>query len=152
MPTVVLAFLTWTTVDRKAMIKAAHAAALAGLLPKLAAKGNAELMELAVVATHVHTVLRLGMGCQIPRLVQYLKGGSAFLLNRSVPTTPIRWAGGYDLRSASEHGLPALRRYLDNQGRHHSTPLLMRWSLVKVRDELASRTGLQPLPSAESGL
>ena len=153
MPTLLLAMLTWATWGRAALIKPAHAAALAGLLPKLAEKGGAELTELAVVSNHVHTMLRLGPACDLSRLVQYLRGGSALLLNRLiVGHARIRWAEGYDLRSVDLRSLPQLRQYLDNQGRHHGVPLLVRWSLVKVREEIAVRAGLQPLPHAEAGL
>ena len=153
MPTLLLALLTWTTWGRTALIRPAHAAALAGLLPKLAEKGGAELVELAVVPTHVHTVVRLLPRCDVSRLVQYLKGGSALLLNRLIDGRGrIRWSEGYDLRSTDTASLPRLRRYLDNQGRYHGMPLLLRWSLVKVREELDRRAGLQPLPSAEAGL
>jgi len=139
MPTLMLAMLTWTTWGRTALIRPAHAAALAGLLPKLAERGGAELVELAVVPTHVHTVLRLLTRCDTSRLVQYLKGGSALLLNRLIEGRGrIRWSEGYDLRSTDLHSLPRLRRYLDEQGRHHGVPLLLRWSLVKMREELAS--------------
>jgi REP-associated tyrosine transposase len=153
MPTLLLAMLTWTTWGRTALIRPAHAAALAGLLPKLAEKGGAELVELAVVTSHVHVVLRLAPRCDLARLVQCLKGGSALLLNRLIEGRGrIRWSEGYDLRSTDLHSLPRLRRYLDDQGHHHGTPLLLRWSLVNVREELERRRGLEPLPSAEAGL
>jgi len=159
MPTLMLAMLTWTTWGRAALIKPGHAAALCGLLPKLAEKGGAELTELAVVSSHVHTILRIGPRCDLSRLVQYLKGGSALLLNRLI-TGPgrVRWAEGHDLRSVDLRSLPQLRYYLNNQGRHHGVPLLVRWSLVNVEEEVAARraaaasSGLQPLVSAEAGL
>lgn len=153
MPTLLLAMLTWTTWGRAALIRPAHAAALSGLLPRLAEKGGADLTELAVVSHHVHTILRLGNRCDIGRLVQYMKGGSALLLNRLITGQgQVRWAEGYDLRSTDLASLPRLRQYLDGQGRHHGVPLLLRWSVVKVREEIASRAGLQPLPHAEAGL
>ncbi len=137
MPTLLLATLSWTTRDRAALIKPAHAAALAGLLPKLAEKGGAEVTELAVVANHVHAVLRLGPACDPGRLVQYMKGGSAVLLDRLLGAHGrVQWADGYELCSTDLASLPRLRRCLDEQGRLHGVPLLVRWSVVKVADEL----------------
>jgi REP element-mobilizing transposase RayT len=140
MPTLLLAMLSWTTWGRAPLIKPGHAAALAGLLPKLAEKGGAELTELAVVSNHVHAILRIGPGCDLPRLVQYLKGGSALLLNRVIlGQGRIRWAESHDLRSVDLRSLPQLRYYLNNQGRQHGVPLLVRWSVVKVEEELQER-------------
>jgi REP element-mobilizing transposase RayT len=157
MPTLMLAMLTWTTWGRAPLIKAGHAAALAGLLPKLAEKGGAELTELSVVSNHVHTILRLGPRCDQSRLVQYMKVGSALLLNRLITGQGrIRWAEGYDLRSVDLRSLPQLRYYLNNQGRQHGVPLLVRWSLVNVAEEVAARRRDQQGASApvvaEAGL
>jgi len=137
MPTLLLAMLTWTTWGRAGLIRPAHAAALTGLLPRLAEKGGAELTELAVVSSRVHTVLRFGPQCDLARLVLYMKSGSALLLNRLIAGQgTVRWAEGYDLLSTDLTSLPRLRRYLDDQGRHYGVPLLVRWSLVKVAEEL----------------
>jgi REP element-mobilizing transposase RayT len=140
MPTLMLAMLTWTTWGRAPQIKPGHAAALSGLLPRLAEKGGAVLTELSVVSNHVHTILRIGPRCDLPRLVQYMKGGSALLLNRLIEGQGrIRWAEGYDLRSVDLRSLPQVRYYLNNQGRHHGVPLLVRWSVVNVEQEVAAR-------------
>lgn len=152
MPTLVLAMLSWTTWGRTPLIRPGHAAALSGLLPRLAEKGGAELTELAVVSTHVHAILRLGPCCDQPRLVQYMKGGSALLLNRLITGQGrIRWAEGYDLRSVDLRSLPRLRYYLNNQGRHHGVPLLVRWSLVRVEEELRERRGQASVESPVAG-
>jgi REP element-mobilizing transposase RayT len=140
MPTLILAMLTWTTWGRAPLIKPGHAAALSGLLPRLAEKGGAELTELSVVSTHVHTILRLGPRCELPRLAQLLKGGSAYLLDRLITGQGrIRWSEGYDLRSVDLRSLPQVRYYLNNAGRRYGVPLLVRWSLVRVEEEVAMR-------------
>jgi len=142
MPTLFLAMLSWTTWGRAAQIRPGHAAALSGLLPRLAEKGGAELTELAVVSTHVHAILRLGPRCDASRLVKYMKGGSALLLNRLITGQGrIRWAHGHDLRSVDLRSLPQLRYYLNNAGRRHGVPLLVRWSLVRIDEELKERRG-----------
>jgi REP element-mobilizing transposase RayT len=124
-----LVFITWTTHDRARLIDADVAAELKRLLPVLASKSGASLVELAIVETHVHTVLSLGRAFDIAVLAQSLKGASCRLINQAVPRRrPLRWASGYDLHSVSRRSMPAVRRYFDQQGVHHHETLFVRWT------------------------
>ncbi len=125
-----LVFITWTTLDRARLIDSQVAAELKKLLPVLASKAGATLVELAIVETHVHTVLSLGRAFDIAVLVQSLKGASCRMVNQVVSRPqPLRWASGYDLHSVGRRNMPTISRYLDGQGAHHNEQLWVRWSV-----------------------
>lgn len=133
MPIDLLALVTWTTRDRESRLDHESAEYLRSLLPLLARKAGADLLELAVTPTHVHAVVSLGARFDAPRLAQELKGASSRLINQRTPgKSPLRWAAGYDLRSIGRRNLPAVCAYLDRQAEHHRMPLLLRWSATRA--------------------
>jgi putative transposase len=138
-----LVHVTWTVQDRAPFVTAAAAEHLVGLLPVLAGKGGGDLLECAVLPTHVHCVVATGPVTALPRLVQYLKGGSSRLVNQAMGGACIRWAAGYDARTIGRIALPSLRAYLDRQAEHHRMALLARWS--------KPATALQGLPVPSPG-
>ena len=142
MPHDLLVHVTWTTYERMPLVTSGVATHLSALLPLLAERGGGELVECAVLPTHVHCVLELGPIIGLPRLVQYLKGGSSRLVNQATPSARLRWAAGYDARTLGRRGLPPLRTYLDRQAEHHDMELLARWS---------RQPALQGLPSPSAG-
>lgn len=130
MPIDMLVLMTWTTRDRAPVIDEAIGRELAALLPKLAAKKGATIIELAIVATHVHVVVSLNGAFDLPVLAQAMKGASGRLINLAYNDTHevLRWAPGYDARSVGRRTLLKIREYFDRQGVHHDTKLLARWS------------------------
>jgi putative transposase len=121
MPAPLFVHLTWTTYRRFPMIREREAAFLSRFLPAEAQRHKAQVIALGMVQDHVHMVLRLPVVCDIPRLVQGLKGASARLANRDAPpsATGLRWAEGYNLRSISPGNVRAAVAYVRAQARRH---------------------------------
>src|SRR5437763_7928606 len=117
MPIHLYALLTWTTRQRETCISPSVADFLERLLPSIALRHRARVLELGIVPDHVHALLQLDSGVDIPRLVQGLKGASARLANRDGVATklPLRWASGYDFRSVSPGALPRVCEYVRRQ-------------------------------------
>src|SRR5436190_20097479 len=67
--------LAWTTLDRKPMIDAATRSFLEEFFKKTAARQDVEIVEVAMLKTHVHMVIRTPPRIDLPRLVQFFKGG-----------------------------------------------------------------------------
>ena len=114
--------VTWTTRDREPRIDAPAAKILERLLPSIARQERAAVIELGIVRTHVHVLMRLDPSTSIPRLMQRLKGGSSALANRELGTTmriSLRWAKGYDLDSVSARALKAVQTYVRDQAIRH---------------------------------
>jgi putative transposase len=114
--------VTWTTRQREPLIDAAAMGILERLLPSIARQERAVVLELGVVRTHVHLLLRLDPTTCIPRLLQRLKGGSSVIVNRERGSTArcaLRWAKGYNIDSISPRAVPAVRAYVRDQAIRH---------------------------------
>src|SRR5690242_4150312 len=121
MPVRLYALLTWTTLRRLPLIHPAGAAFLRRVLPEIARRHATRVLDLGIVANHVHLVLELPPHADIPRLVQGLKGASARIANRDgvMPRAPLRWANGYDLRSLSVGDVRRAITYVRTQSARH---------------------------------
>ena len=114
--------IAWTTRDRKRLIDAPTARFLTRYLPAVARQERAWILELGVVTTHLHLVLRTHPTTSIPRLLQRFKGGSATLANREGHANKgvaLRWAKGYNIETVSPRSLDAVRACVRNQATHH---------------------------------
>ena len=85
-------------------------------------KYDLRILELGIVRTHVHVLLRLHPTTALPRLVQRLKGGSSVIVNRECNSTrlrPLGWAKGYNIDSVSPQTVSQVQEYIRNQTLHH---------------------------------
>jgi len=64
------------------MIDAATRDFLESFFKKTAAKQEVQIVELAMLKTHVHMVVRTPPRLDLPRLVQFFKGGSSYAASR----------------------------------------------------------------------
>lgn len=129
MPRDILLFLTWKTWKSLPLCDERAGQQVSGLLPILAGKEGASVLELAVLADHVHAVVDPGPRSDLPRLLQRLKGESSFLINRDRGSRQrIRWASGYDVRSISRRHLGRVIQYLDGQREHHGANWVLRYT------------------------
>lgn len=136
-----LLFVTWKTFGGLPILDEPWARRLVGLLPELARREEAQLIEVAVVPNHVHVVARSALRVDVPRLAQRMKGASARLLNLDRGTRlPIRWAPGYDARSVSRGDLPRVRTYFDGERTRHRVEWVVRWSDARLDSGLAGRS------------
>ena len=108
MPATIYAHVTWTTRERRPLIDHEAAGLLTRLLPRIARRHGATLLELGMVRDHVHVILLLPPVLDVPRLMQGLKGASSRIVNRDhgrAGPAKLLWANDYDMRSVS-HGDP----------------------------------------------
>jgi REP element-mobilizing transposase RayT len=64
------------------MIDASTKSFLEEFFNKTASKQDVQIIELAMLKTHVHMVIRTPPRIDLPRLVQFFKGGSSFAASR----------------------------------------------------------------------
>ncbi len=121
MPVRLYALLTWTTLRRLPLIHQEAAAFLRRMLPAIARRHGTRVVELGIVRNHVHLVIELPPCPDVPRLVQGLKGASARIANRDglMPSSKLRWANGYDLRSLGVRDLRSAIKYVRSQNSRH---------------------------------
>ena len=112
--------LAWTTLDRKPMIDAATRSFLEEFFKKTASRQDVEIVELALLKTHVHMLIRTPSRIDLPRLVQFFKGGSSFAASRlSENVLGLRWAPEYSSTSVGPRQVETVRNYLRDQPNHH---------------------------------
>src|SRR3989442_14687242 len=110
--------IVWTTRDRVPLIDAGLARFLCSFLRGVASQEHARILEIGMVRTHVHLLVRTRPTTDLARLLQRLKGGSAAIAGKEQHSTEdnrLRSAkGDYD-HSGSPRRLAAGRNYLRAQ-------------------------------------
>ena len=142
----ILVHIVWTTRERVPTIDRAYAAYLSEHLPIIARQERARVLELGIVATHLHLLLRLHPTTVIPRLLQRMKGGTAHGINRRLaPGAPVlRWAKGYSVQSVSPRHRESAAAYVRDQHLHHPGEAIPGWA------ELAAEAALKDSPGSGS--
>ena len=102
------------------MIDAATQSFLGAFFKKTAASQEVEIVELAILRTHVHMIVRTPARIDLPKLVQFFKGGSSYRASRQPGNIlGLRWAPEYSATSISPRQLENVRAYLQKQPEHH---------------------------------
>ena len=142
----ILVHIVWATRDRRPTIDRPRAVYLWEHLPIIARQERARVMELGIVATHLHLLVRLHPSTVIPRLLQRMKGGTATLMNRMAisPGPPLQWARGYSVRSVSSRHWDAVAAYVRQQHDHHPLEAIPGWSGRPVASATSAEPRLQP--------
>lgn len=124
MPVRIYVHLSWTCWARLPLIDQPVADFLSRFLLGEARRHGARVIEIGIVADHVHLLLELPPANDVPRLVQGLKGASARLANRDGHSRnkSLRWDTGYDLRSVGLKQLPQVANYVRLQELKHGSP------------------------------
>jgi len=112
--------LTWSTHDRRPMIDAPTRDFLDQFLRRTTIREGAELIELAILRTHVHVIVRTPQRFDLGRLLQMLKGGSSHAVNRLPGNVlGLRWTRRYSVTTISPRALPRVTEYLKGQDARH---------------------------------
>jgi len=96
--------IVWTTRRREALIDAGLARFLCGFFRGIASQEGARILEIGMVGTHLHLLVRIRPTTSVSRLLQRLKGGSAAVAGkkrRAAEGMPLKWAKGYSIHSVT---------------------------------------------------
>ncbi len=122
--------VVWTTRGRTGIIDAGLARFLCGFLRGVARQERARILEIGMVTTHVHLLLRIHPTTDLCRLLQRLKGGSAAIAGKERHSTAgntLRWAKGYSIHSVSARNIGVVREYLRAQPARHPAERIAGW-------------------------
>ncbi len=121
--------LVWRTSGNAPLITLERAEFLVRFLRGAARHHGSYVLELGMVSTHVHALVRTRPTTVLWMLVQSLKGGSAAVANRELPPGPgpLRWKKAYSVTSVSPRALQAVRQYLRSQPNRHPTERIDGW-------------------------
>jgi len=86
---------------------------------------------------HVHCLFRLRNDQTIGKVIQLIKGESAYWINKQQLTkTKVQWQKEYYAVSVNERGVDNVKRYIQNQEEHHR-----KQSYSKEYDDFISKYG-----------
>lgn len=89
---------------------------------KIAKQERVTILRLAFLRTHVHLLLKSGPKVDLPRLLQFLKGGSSYAASRQPDNAlGLRWNPEYSVTTVSPKLLPVAARYIASQDERHPT-------------------------------
>ena len=123
--------IIWTTRGRLPLLNAELAAFLGRYLRNIARQERAHVLEMGIVTTHLHLLVRTDPQTELSRLVQRFKGGSAHQANverLGQGADGLRWAKGYTLETVSPRTLEAVRQYLRTQPERHPEEAIPGWT------------------------
>jgi putative transposase len=122
--------LVWTTRGRAPMIDALVARYLSDALPAIALTQRTRTLEIGIVATHVHMLVRCHPTTNLSRLMQMLKGTTSHGVSagRLGAAGSLRWDRGYHITTVSERALERVADYVATQSQHHPTEAIPDWS------------------------
>ncbi|MEP7326057.1 MAG: IS200/IS605 family transposase [Gemmatimonadota bacterium] len=122
--------IVWTTRERRPTITRDVAEFLDRALRSIASQERALVLELGMVTTHVHLLIRAHPMTSIPRLLQRLKGASSALAARKLGLSPehqLRWAQGYTIQTISRSMLDGVGEYVRHQPERHPHEVIAGW-------------------------
>ncbi len=123
--------MIWATRGRLPLLNAEVAAFLCRYLRNIARQERAHVLEIGMVTTHLHLLVRTDPQTNLSRLVQRFKGGSAHQANVERlrhEADGLRWAKGYTIETASPRALDAVRQYLRTQPERHPQDAMPGWA------------------------
>jgi len=123
--------VVWTTRQRAPVIDAGLARFLCRFLRSVAQQERCRILEIGMVTTHVHLLIRVHPTTNLSRLLQRLKGGSAAIAGkerRSTSGHTLRWAKGYSIHSVSARVIGTVRAYLRAQPTRHPSEAIRGWT------------------------
>jgi REP element-mobilizing transposase RayT len=121
--------LIWTTRGRERLIDRELARFLCRFLRAMARKEKAYVLEIGMVQTHVHLLIRVHPITPISSLVKRLKGASSAVAAQEGlgKLGRLYWSKGYSVASVSERSTNVVRAYLRRQPLHHPEEAIAGW-------------------------
>lgn len=112
--------LIWTTKQRKKLITVEIKRLLYDHIRENAKVKDIYIDHINGIEDHVHLLISLKPGQNIAKVVQLIKGESSHWLNKNeLIKTRFEWQDEYIALSVSDSLVPTVRKYIQNQERHH---------------------------------
>ncbi|MGH7531742.1 MAG: IS200/IS605 family transposase [Gemmatimonadales bacterium] len=122
----ILLHIVWTTRVRAPLIDVAGARFLCTTFRALTREHRAAILEIGMVATHVHVLIRVHPLTDLSKLIGRMKGVSSRVAKRE-EICPITWADAYNVESVSVGDEQKLRHYLRAQPYRHPDEAIADW-------------------------
>ena len=119
--------LVWATKYRyKMMREPGNKNLVAAAIRKKTVEHGIKILELAVQEDHVHTMAKIPLTMSVSKVMQLLKGGSAYIIFRNKPKFRLRyprghfWSPGGCYTTVGHADMETITHYIRNQDAHHA--------------------------------
>ena len=119
--------IVFSTCGREPLLTPEIEAVLYPYLTRRAEYHGAKLVAANGWIDHVHLILGVRLGSDLPKLIGKLKCESSAHLNRQFPGLELRWQRGYGAFSLSAWNLDGPVAYVNNQKHHHTNKTTYRF-------------------------
>lgn len=122
----ILYHVVWTTRVRAPLIDAEGARFLCATLRSIAQEHRSHILEIGMVSTHIHLLVRSEPLADLVRMITRMKGVTSRVAKREA-IAPLTWADGYDIETVSPGEELKIRHYLRAQPYRHPTEAIEGW-------------------------
>jgi putative transposase len=119
--------IVWTTRVRAPLIDGNGARFLCATLRTIAKEHRSHILELGMVSTHVHMLVRSEPLADVVKMITRMKGVTSRVAKRD-SICPLSWADGYDIESVSPADEQKIRHYLRAQPYRHPDEVIVDWA------------------------
>ena len=119
--------IVWTTQRRNPLIDADTARFLCATLRTLAKEHRSHILEVGMVATHLHLLVRGEPLADLPKMIGRMKGVTSRVAKRE-SLGPLSWADGYDIETVRPADEQKIRHYLRAQPFRHPEEAIEGWA------------------------
>jgi putative transposase len=118
--------IVWTTQRRSGVIDADTARFLCATLRTLAVEHRSHILEIGMVSTHLHLLVRSDPLADLSKMVGRMKGVTSRVAKRD-EICPLSWADGYNIETVSPGDEQRIRHYLRAQPYRHANEAIPGW-------------------------
>ncbi len=112
--------LVWSTKNREPLLEKNIRKEVFEHIRKNAKEKGIWLDQVNGFKDHIHCLLSLGCEQTLSKVLQLIKGESSFWINKQkISTSKFEWQDEYYAASISHSHLHRVRKYIQNQERHH---------------------------------
>ena len=119
--------IVWTTRVRAPLIDGEGARFLCATLRTLAKEHRCFVLEIGMVSTHIHMLVRAEPLADVVKMIGRMKGVTSRVAKRD-SICPLTWADGYDIETVSPADEQKIRHYLRAQPFRHPTEGISDWA------------------------
>ena len=119
--------IVWNTRSRAPLIDAPTAEFLCCTIRTLAREHRSVVLEIGMVSTHIHLLVRAEPLADLPKMIGRMKGVTSRLA-KVQELCPLSWGDGYDIETVSKGDDLKLRNYLRAQPFRHPAEAIEGWA------------------------
>ena len=111
----------WSTKDRKGLILPEIQTNLYSYMAEIVKKQGGKILEIGGMTDHVHLLIELNNLDHFSYLIRDVKASSSLWVHKNFPELKdFAWQEGYGSFSVSYSSLENVRKYIQNQHKHHA--------------------------------